>query len=73
MLALPYIVQLLNALLSLVPEGTALWNKYNGDKTLLQQMIDEKREPTPQEWDTLNATTAGLEAQIDAAANARGG
>lgn len=71
--SLPYILNLINLLLRFVPVGTQLYQTYQADKTLVEQIIAENRTPTDAEWDTLNHDVAGLEAQIDAAAAAAGG
>ena len=71
--ALPYVISLLNSLLSLVPAGTALFAKFQADKALLQQMILDKRVPTDAEWATLDANVKALEDQVDAAAKRVGG
>ena len=67
-----YAIQLLNALLQLLPAGTALFEKYTANKAQLVAMKAQNRVPTDAEWTQLNADVSGLEAQLDAAAAARG-
>lgn len=66
--SITYAISLLNSLLALVPEGTALFAKFNADKTLLQEMVANNRVPTEAEWNDLDASVKALEDQIDAAA-----
>lgn len=66
-----YVIQLLNALLALLPAGTALFQKYTANRAQLLAMQAQNRVPTEAEWTQLNADVSGLEAQIDAAAAAR--
>lgn len=72
--SLVFVLGLINALLKLLPEGTALWLNIKADKDKLDAIAAENRNPTDDEWASLNTTTADLEAQIDAnAARAQGG
>jgi hypothetical protein len=66
--ALPVIISLLNSLLSLVPAGTALFEKFTAQKTQAEQWAASNYVPTDADWATLDADVKSLEAQIDAAA-----
>jgi hypothetical protein len=63
-----YILGLLDQLLSLVPAGSALWQKFSGQKTKFEQMVKDGRDPTDEEWTALDAEVKALEAQVDAGA-----
>jgi hypothetical protein len=71
--ALTVLLNWLNALLAIVPTGTALWNALTARKTLAEQIIADNRNPTDAEWDQLNADTATKEAMIDSLTAARVG
>lgn len=67
--ALPVVISLLNSLLSLVPAGTALFEKFTAQKIQAEQWAADNYTPTDADWATLDADVKALEAQIDAAAN----
>lgn len=67
--SLPYAISLLNSLLTLLPQGSALIAKFQEDKARLQQMAAENRAPTDAEWAELDSSVKSLEGQIDVAAN----
>lgn len=64
-LGLAAILALLNSLLSFLPQGVAWYTQIKADRDKVKAIVDEGREPTPAEWDELNASIAGYEAQID--------
>lgn len=62
------IINLLSQLLTLVPVGTALFDKYTAAKAQAEQWAAEGHVPTDAEWDALDARVKADEAAIDAAA-----
>lgn len=71
MAALTVLLNWLNALLALVPEGTQIWNDLQARKSLADQIIAENRNPTDAEWTSLDADVATKEALIDQLTAAR--
>lgn len=66
--AITVIISLLSQLLSLVPAGTALYDRYVTQKAQLEQWAADGHVPTDAEWTALDASVKEHEAQIDAAA-----
>lgn len=60
-----FAIQVLTQLLGLVPAATAAWTMVQDSRNKLEQMRAEKRDPTPAEWDSLNAQTAALLKQLN--------
>jgi hypothetical protein len=63
-----YILSLLSQLLSLVPAGTALYDKLTAQKTQAEQWAASNYVPTDADWSALNAQIAADSAAIDAGA-----
>jgi hypothetical protein len=63
------IISLLSQLLSLVPQGTALYQKYEAQKQQAEQWQATGYTPTDADWAAMNAQITSDEAAIDAAAN----
>ena len=59
-----YALQILQMIPGLIAAGQSVVGFVNESSAALQLMIAEKRDPTDAEWDTLNATTAALRAQL---------
>lgn len=64
--ALPYVIQLLTALPSLVKAGMDITALVQEQTAKIQAMQAEKRDPTPQEWDELNARIKALRDELHA-------
>ena len=61
-------IQALEELLTIVPQGVALWLRYKADRDGLAALYAKGADyvPTPEEWAALDTRTASLEADIDA-------
>jgi hypothetical protein len=66
MSALAYALQLLAALPQLIQAGADVMQMITEAKDRLQNMQDEGRDPTPAEWDDLNARIATLRGELHA-------
>jgi hypothetical protein len=64
--ALLYAIQILNAIPQLIAAGQSVMTVVNQGTVAIQNMIAEKRDPSPAEWDQLNATINALRAQLHA-------
>lgn len=63
LMAILRLVDLLAAGLQLAPEVKA---RFDASSEKVKQMVAEGRDPTPEEWDALNAETEELMSQIAA-------
>lgn len=63
-----YILNLLSQLLSLVPAGTALYDKFTAQRTQAEQWAATNYVPTDADWSALNDQIAADSAAIDAGA-----
>lgn len=63
-----YVISLLSQLLTLVPEGTALYQKYQAQKTQAESWAASNYTPTDADWSALNAQVKSDESAIDAGA-----
>jgi len=63
-----YVISLLNALLQLVPMGSALFAKFTAQKAQAEQWQADGHTPTDEEWATLHTAIAADTAAIDAGA-----
>lgn len=64
--ALAYAIQLISALPALVDAGVSIKNLVSDSTASLNLMQSEKRDPTPAEWDALNAQIAALRKELHA-------
>ena len=64
--ALAYAIQLLSMLPSLIGAGQGVMALINQGQTALANMVAEKRDPTPAEWDALDAIRDSLHKQVQA-------
>jgi hypothetical protein len=64
--ALAFAVQLLSSLPTLIQAGVDVTNLVKDSTDKLKGMQDEKRDPTPQEWDALNARIKALRDELHA-------
>lgn len=64
--ALPYAIQLLSALPSLIKAGMDVTTLIQGSTAKIQAMSTENRAPTGAEWDELNAQIKTLQAELHA-------
>ena len=64
--ALTYAIQLLSALPALIDAGMSIKNLVSDSTAALNKMQAEKRDPSPAEWDALNAMIADLRKQLHA-------
>lgn len=62
--ALAMALQLLNALPALIAAGVEVKDLIEDQTAKLQAMADEGRDPTPAEWDDLNAKIDALRAEL---------
>ena len=62
--ALLYVLQLLNAIPSLIASGQSVMTLINHGTVALQNMVAEKRDPSPAEWADLNTLIDGLRTQL---------
>lgn len=63
-----YVLSLLSQLLSLVPAGTALYDKLTAQQSQAQAWAASNYVPTDADWAALNAEIASDSAAIDAGA-----
>jgi GH24 family phage-related lysozyme (muramidase) len=63
---LPFAIQLLEALPGLFASGAQALALIQAHTDALKAMVAENRGPTQDEWNALNATISGFEAQLDA-------
>lgn len=61
---LAYVLQILAALPQLLAAGVEISAFVQKARDDVERMKDEGRDPTPQEWDALNAEIARLRAQL---------
>lgn len=66
MQALLYATQLLTMLPSLLAAGKNVVELVETGNAALKAMADENREPTPDEWDALNARIKALQKELHA-------
>jgi hypothetical protein len=66
MSALAYALQLLTALPQLIQAGADVMDMITEAQERLQNMQDEGRDPTPGEWDDLNARIDDLRGELHA-------
>lgn len=64
--AIGFAIQLLTALPSLVKAGMDITALVQDSTAKLNQMQAEKRDPTPEEWDDLNAKIKALREELHA-------
>jgi hypothetical protein len=64
--AIAYAVQLVGALPGLIQAGVDITRTLREGQSKLQQFEAEGRNPTPQEWDALNAEIARLRGELHA-------
>lgn len=62
-----FAIQILTQLLGLVPIATQAWQMIQDQRNALEKMRAEGRDPTPEEWAALDATTDNLRKQLHAA------
>jgi len=62
--AIAYALQLLQAIPTLLAAGRDVAAMIEQGSTALKAMQAEGRDPTPEEWDALNATIAALRAEL---------
>lgn len=65
--ALLYAIQVLTAAPALITGFQNVKDMLADAATKLQAMVDEKRDPTPAEWDELNAQIDALRQQLHSA------
>jgi hypothetical protein len=65
--ALMYAAQILGMLPSLISAGKNITDLVTTGNAALKSMQDEKRDPTPAEWDALNAQITALRAELHSA------
>lgn len=63
MSALLFAMQVLNSLPSLIEAGVDVYDIINSTNENLKKMMDEDRDPTDEEWETLNELIESLRAQ----------
>jgi hypothetical protein len=63
-----YLISLINAALTAIPVGTALYDKFVAHRTQAEQWAASGYIPSDVEWQALNAEIAADEAAIDKAA-----
>jgi hypothetical protein len=61
-----YAIQILQAIPQLLAAGQSVMGSVNQGTTALQNMLAEKRDPTPEEWAALDAQIDSLRAQLHA-------
>lgn len=66
MQALLYATQLLGMLPALIASGKSVVDLVESGNAALKAMADEKRDPTPAEWDALNAKIKALQDELHA-------
>ena len=66
MSALLYATQLLGMLPSLLAAGKSVVDLVESGNAALKAMADEKRDPTPAEWDALNVKIKTLQDELHA-------
>lgn len=64
--ALSYALQILNMLPGLIATGQSVMGLINAGTVAMQNMIVEKRDPTPEEWAALDAMRDALHKQVQA-------
>jgi hypothetical protein len=64
--AIAYALQLMSALPGLIKAGVDITHTVTASRDKLAQMDAEKRDPTPAEWDALNAEIARLRGELHA-------
>ena len=64
--ALAYAVQLLGVIPDLINAGASVVQLVTDGKAKLEAMQTEKRDPTPAEWDALNAQIKALRDELHA-------
>jgi hypothetical protein len=64
--ALPYALQVLSILPSLIQAGMDVTALVQNSTAALNKMQDEKRDPTPEEWHALNAQIKMLRGELHA-------
>ena len=64
MQAIAYALQLLNMLPQLIGSGQSIMGLINSGTSALQNMTAEKRDPTTEEWATLDAVRDSLHKQV---------
>ena len=64
--ALIYAMQVLQILPSLISTGRSVLSLVEQTNSALDKMQSEKRDPTPAEWEALNATIAALRSELHA-------
>lgn len=64
--ALPFAIQLLTSLPSLIQAGVDITNLVSDSTEKLKSMQAENRDPTPAEWDELNARIKSLRGELHA-------
>jgi uncharacterized protein involved in exopolysaccharide biosynthesis len=62
--ALTFATTLLGSLPQLIAGGAQILDLVNSGNAKLKQFADEKRNPTPEEWDALNASIDAKRAQL---------
>jgi hypothetical protein len=68
--AIQYGLQLAASLPQLLAAGADMVTAWKQGAAKMQQLADEKRDPTPAEWDALNASIDAKLAELNDAANA---
>ena len=61
-----FALQILNQILALVPMGAALYTQFATQRGALEQMIAAGRNPTPEEWSSLQSQLQAASAQLQA-------
>jgi hypothetical protein len=64
--AIAYAIELLGAIPNLIAAGRDIAALVSEGKFKLEQMQAEKRDPTPEEWDVLNAQIKSLRGELHA-------
>jgi len=64
--ALAYALQLLNVLPALITAGRDVSTLVTQGQAAIEAMITDKRDPTPAEWDALNAQIKALQDELHA-------
>ena len=62
--ALLFALQVLESLPALIAAGQSVVGLVQQSSEAVRRMVDEKRDPTTEEWDELNAITAALRGQL---------
>ena len=62
--ALLYALQVLESLPGLIAAGQNVIGMVESSTAAIKQMVDENRDPSDAEWQTLNEATAALRAQL---------